>query len=121
MNNDFLIEQFGDRRICIKGIGKMFYQDGFPISISIERFHKERIEVSLLHVADECLKHGWSAETTYVKLTDELGENLTYNSKNRLKEFCFSSYEKQRAMIFEYLFGNDFDLQKRFLIDKLSK
>lgn len=119
MNNDFLIEQFGDRRICIRGIGKMFYQDGFPISFAINEFNKKGIEVSILHIADECLKHGWLPETTYVKLTDELRKDLTNNSKAQLKKFCYATYEEQRAMIFEYLFRNDFDLQKQFLKNKI--
>jgi 4-hydroxy-3-methylbut-2-enyl diphosphate reductase IspH len=107
MKTDFLIEQFGDRKICIKGIGKMFYQDGIPISIAIEEFHRKRIFVSLIHIADECLKYGWSAQTTYSRITDDLNENLTDNSRKRLKDFCYATYEEQRAMIFEYLFEND--------------
>jgi hypothetical protein len=35
MNKDFKIEVFGDRWICLKGVGKLFYQEGFPISMAV--------------------------------------------------------------------------------------
>lgn len=55
MLNDFLIENFDNKLICLKGVGKMFYQEGFPISMIISYFKKQNIEVSILHVADECM------------------------------------------------------------------
>lgn len=104
---DFLIEKFGDRYICIKGVGKMFYENGLPISISISELKKKNIEVSIFHIADECLKNGWSAKTTYNKIKSDLEDDIENNTYDYdiLKKFCFSEYEDQREIIFKYLFG----------------
>lgn len=106
MNNGIVVEQFGDRLIAIKGIGKMFFQEGFPISMSVVELQKKGIEVSILHVADECLKNGWSAETTKRKLVDDFQDSLEILDENLLDCFCDSDYETQREMIFQYLFGS---------------
>lgn len=97
----------GDRKICIAGIGKLFYQDGYPISMAVSEMGKKGIEVSILHVADECLKNGWSAKTTYNKLISDFDTDIDKNKidKDHLKLFLNSDYEAQREMIFEYLFG----------------
>lgn len=103
---NIIIDQFGDRTICIGGIGKMFYQDGFPISMSISKLKEKGIEVSILHVADECLKNGWSAKTTITKLCADFEEDIeeNYYDIDLLKKFCNANYEDQREMIFNYLF-----------------
>jgi len=100
-------EQFGDRNICIKGIGKMFYQDGFPISMAVSESKKKGVEVSIFHVADECLKNGWSAKTTFNKLKADFEEDIDGNifDLESLEKFCYADYETQREMIFKYLFG----------------
>jgi hypothetical protein len=103
----FLVEEFGDRKICLKGVGKMFYQEGFPISMAISEFKKKGIEVSILHVADECLKNGWSPKTTFNKLKADFEEDIDKQNQydlELLRSFCWNSYEMQREMIFEYLF-----------------
>ena len=107
MLNDFLIENFDNKLICLKGVGKMFYQEGFPISMLITEFKKQNIEVSIIHVADECMKNGWSSKTTYNKLKAEFEEDIDKGNKydfEELKEFCWSDYETQREKIFNYLF-----------------
>jgi hypothetical protein len=106
MSNELVIEKFDDRLICIKGVGKLFYQDGFPISLSVTELKKKGVEVSILHVADECLKNGWSAKTTYNKIKSDFEEDIDGNTFDfdLLKNFCYSDYEQQREMIFEYLF-----------------
>lgn len=108
MEQDILIQKFGDRNICIKGIGKLFYQEGFPISMAVSELKKQGIEVSILHVADECLKNGWSPKTTYSKLCADFDEDIDKNKINELElySFCFADYEHQRSMIFNYLFNN---------------
>lgn len=105
--NDFIVDYINGRYICIKGIGKLFYQDGLPISISIAELKEKNIEVSLLHVADECLKVGWSAKTTFNKLKTDVLEDIESNNINLdlLEQFCYAEYEAQREMIFQYLFG----------------
>lgn len=109
MKSDITIELFGDRMIAIKGIGKMFFQDGFPISMSISELKKQNVEVSIFHVADECLKNGWSANTTYNKLKADFEDDIDGNEYDLelLKQFCNSDYDSQREMIFQYLFNNE--------------
>lgn len=106
MGQDFLIEKFDNRLICLKGVGKLFYQEGFPISLSVSKMKENGIEVSLLHVADECLKNGWSAKTTINKLKADFEDDIDGNTYDLelLEKFCYASYEEQREMIFEYLF-----------------
>lgn len=108
MNDNIIVEKIGERKICIRGIGKMFFQDGFPISISISEMKKRGIEVSIFHVADECLKNGWSSKTTYNKLKSDIQDDIDGNNIDleQLKTFCFAEYEEQREMIFNYLFGS---------------
>lgn len=127
MKEDFLIESFGERLICIRGVGKLFYQDGFPISISISELNKKGIEVSIFHVADECLKNGWSSKTTFNKLkadSEDYIENdivLVSDKYNLelLERFCYAEYEVQREMIHQYLFNGNVDEINKTLKNKL--
>lgn len=100
------VEIIEGRAICIKGIGELFYQDGFPISMSVFLLKQEGIEVSILHVADECLKNGWSLKTTLNKITADFEEGIHGDKidEGLLRQFCYSSYEEQRSLIFNYLF-----------------
>lgn len=102
----FTLIDIEDRTICVKGVGKLFFESGFPISISLEMLSKENIEVSIFHVADECMKNGWSAKTTYNKLKADFEDQINGNNIdwNDLKKFCESDYVTQRQMINEYLF-----------------
>lgn len=104
---DFVVEDIAGKKICLKGVGKMFYQDGFPIGMAITTLKEGGVEVSILHVADECLKHGWSAKTTYNKIVAEIEDDIdkAQIDKEQLKTFCEAGYEEQREMIHEYLFG----------------
>ena len=108
MKDEIRVEDFGDRKIAIKGVGKLFYQDGFPISMSISELKKRGIEVSIFHVADECLKNGWSAKTTFNKISADFQDDIDGNKVDleELKKFCYAGYEDQRDMIFNYLFKN---------------
>jgi hypothetical protein len=118
--NDFKIEQIGDKLICLKGIGKMFYQNGFPIAMAISNFKSKGIDVSLLHIADECLKHGWSSETTFKKLREDIVDGNFETNLEQLELFCYSNYETQRVMIFESLFGGMYvTYLNKFVTNKL--
>lgn len=99
--------EIGSRKIVIQGIGKLFYQSGFPISMAISSLKEKGFEVSILHIIDECLKNGWSQSTIEKKFHEDFsdsggGEAL---DKSMVSKFCSSSYEDQREMIFQYLFG----------------
>ena len=125
MHNDLRIEDFQGRLICIGGVGKMFYQEGFPISMAVSELKKLNVEVSILHAADECLKNGWSAKTTFRKLKADFEEDIDNSSKDidwcELELFCSLSndpiwsnggYETQREMIFKYLFQHSSNYYK---------
>src|SRR5690349_9055768 len=103
--------QIGNRSICLRGIGKMFYQEGLPIGISIKQLLSKGYEISLLHIADELLKNGWSPERVILTLTTELQDSVAdgvniFVDYAAISSFCFKEYEDQREMIFKYLFGN---------------
>ena len=122
MNNDIVIQKFGERNIAIKGIGKMFFQEGFPISMAVIELQKKGVEVSILHVADECLKNGWSAETTVRKLTDDFQDSQEVLDKDLLYKFCYNTYEGQREMIFGIYSRHSSELCKRVdLLDTHKK
>lgn len=119
--DDFLIDKFGDRVIYIRGIGKMFYQDGFPISLSVSTLKEKGIEVSILHVADECMKNGWSSKTTINKLKADFEDDIDKNNFDleSLEKFCNSCYEDQREMLFDYLFQISINNVRTWLKQKL--
>lgn len=106
--NKIVVNEFNGRLIAIKGIGKMFYQEGFPVSMSVSELKKKGVEASIFHVADECLKNGWSSKTTYNKLKADFVDDIDKNNYDAesLEKFCYAEYEKQREMIFNYLFGS---------------
>ena len=110
--------QIGNRTIVIRGVGKLFYQEGFPISMALSELNKKGYEVSFLHIADECMNNGWSSKTTIRKLKAEsdidIDGVMSVIDWNSLEEFCRlgdpdiynkGGYEKQRELIFQYLFG----------------
>ena len=116
------IEKINNRLICIGGIGKMFYQDGFPISMAISELKAKGIEVSIMHIADECMKHGWSAKTTFNKLKSDIEDDIIgHNIELQLIEaFCYADYDTQRTMIFDYLF-TDKETSKKWLFGIIEK
>lgn len=97
----------GNRNIIIGGIGKLFFQEGTPISITISEIKKKGYEISIFHIADECIRNGWSPKTTYNRLVADFEDDIDNNFIDliELKKFCDSSYEDQREMIFQFLFN----------------
>ena len=82
-----------------------------------ELVHQEN-SISFLHIADECMNNGWSSKTTIRKLKAEsdidIDGVMSVIDWNSLEEFCRlgdpdiynkGGYEKQRELIFQYLFG----------------
>jgi hypothetical protein len=73
--------------------------------MSVLELGKKGIDVSLFHVADECLKNGWSPETTIKKLSEDFMDDKSILFKHdKLTVFCNATYEDQREIIFQYLF-----------------
>ena len=62
----------GNRVICIAGVAKLFYEGGFPISMSVKELSKEGIEVSFLHLVNELWDNNWSWKAIESKLKGEL-------------------------------------------------
>ena len=109
------IINIGDRRIAIKGIGKMFYQDGFPLSMAITQCSEQGVEVSLFHIADELIKTGdfglnkRGESVAYNRISASLddmiqGDVKPKTTKEDLRKFCYADYDTQREMIFDYLY-----------------
>lgn len=116
---DIIVEKFGTKTIAIKGVAEMFFQEGLPIPIQIHKLRESGIEVSILHVADGCLKNGWSPKTTVRKLKDDFSDSGEPLDIPLLERFCYADYESQREMIFEYLF-KDRDEATNWLRTKIT-
>lgn len=119
---DFEVIEIDGRKIVIRGIGKSFYQDGFPIAMAVSMFLEKGFSVSLFHLADELLKNGWSPDRVMKTLSAELadtiqGDQKIYFDPMSLSVFCHADYEAQRLMIFDDLFG-DVQKAKHWLLSK---
>ena len=107
------IMSVGDRNIIVKGVAKLYYQDGFTLSMSKDILKENGFELSWLHVADELYKHGWSEKRCLSTLRNEIDDDTTYNlcvkfikvaKGTKTLLYTGSGYEDQRAMLFNYLF-----------------
>lgn len=134
MEQGFEIISIDGEQIVVNGIGKMFYEIGFPIQMSIDILKNKGYKVSILHIADELYKHGWDDKAILKAFTTDTGVDFeeidlikefvkagrdTHLSQDdrdpsKLKQghvFIYSSggYEAQHDMIFNYLFGYSVD------------
>ena len=108
---------FNGRKICVKGIGVLFYEKGLPLTISISELNKKDIEVSMMHVVEEFWENGWSWKTIESKLKGEIGIDIEKNMNIDFKELKYfydcleqpkrknGGYEESREMIFQFLFN----------------
>lgn len=120
MKENIIVDVYGNRKIAIKGIGKMYYQDGFPIPMAVEQLKEHGVEVSMLHVADELLKNGFPKKRVIAIICDDMIEGDDRVDIALIEGFCDSDYEGQRKMIFEYLFSS-VDEAKDWTKGKLTK
>lgn len=111
------ITQIDKRKIVIGGIGKMLYQDGFPLSMAVSELKGKGLEISCLHMVEEFWDNGWSWQTIERKLRGEIedciaGEKIDIDFV-QLELFyrCLDQprrsnggYEESREIIFQYLF-----------------
>ena len=117
------ITTINDRKICVGGIGEVFYQDGFPISMSIDILKDMGVEVSVLNVVDELYKNGWTKKRIVAVMEQEIegcsdmvSEFIDLGMSGERqdgtpplgKEWIYSKsgYELQREAIFKSLFEN---------------
>ena len=102
----------GSRKIIIKGIGRAFYELGYPIGITTLTAIENGYEISWLHIADELLNE-WSPKTVFSKLLGEIDNMIPTDERPNVKEiynFCFSDYDTQRQMIYNYLWVDKEDI-----------
>lgn len=107
MHTDIKVFNYRDRKIVIAGIGKLFYEAGFPISLTLFKLQEQGLELSIFHVASELLDRRWPPETVYSKIKEDIE---TYGEKRivitqLLYDFIFGDIELQRLIIFKYLFN----------------
>lgn len=98
------------RKIVISGVAELFYRYGFPITMSIQMLNNAGYEVSLLHISDQLIKHGWSSSTVINKLKSDAESGINNEIKSfdwkQIEIFCNMAYENQREMLFNYLFSS---------------
>lgn len=113
-DEDIKMTTIDGQMIVIGGIGKLYYQDGFPIPMAISHLKKKGAKVSILHIADELLKNGWRPDRVHQRLKAECedviaGDNLDPIDWEEVRRFCYAEYEDQREMIFRSLFTSRLD------------
>ncbi len=119
---DFKCVNINGENIIVGGIGKMFYEDGFPIHISIDIAKDKGYKISPLHIADELYKNGWKERAIVNTLREDFPNDIstvemfcrvgTDGEKQDTKppigqEWIYSKngWEYQREIIFKYLWG----------------
>jgi len=112
---DFKFIEKGDIKLCVGGVGKLFYQSGFPLSMAISYFKQQGVQVSPLHLIDEFWNNGWSWKTIEMKLRGELSDDIDKSMEldfNYLETFYNlleqpkrkeGGYEESREMIRQYI------------------
>lgn len=99
--------EIDNRKIVIKGIGKLLYQEGLPIGISIVECNKKGYEVSWFHIADELLKEGWKPDAIIARIREDIEDDSQEIDIDKIEKFVYTDYETQREMIFKYLFSSE--------------
>lgn len=122
--SDIKVELFGDRQICIGGVGTLFHQEGFPIGMSARQLANKNIELSWFHVVKE-LRDNFPGrpERLFAKIEAEINDAKVENivvDLEIIKKFIYAEYEDGQAMIFDYLFGGNLEIAKTFAKNKLS-
>ena len=112
---DFKFIEKDNTKLCVGGVGKLFYEFGFPLSMAISYLKSENVQVSPLHLIDEFWNNGWSWKTIEMKLRGELSDDIDksmnldfdyletfYNllEQPKRKE---GGYEESREMIRQYI------------------
>ena len=122
MIDDFKMITISGKQIVCGGIGRLFFEDGFPIHLSVDILKEKGIEVSYLHIADELYKNGWKPRAIINTLSQDFPgcEELVTEFINAAtmgekrddappagQEWIYSKmgYEQQREMLFNFVFG----------------
>ncbi len=119
---NIVVEKYGDRLICIKGVGTLFHESGFPIGMAAKELYKQNIELSWFHVIKELYYQYTSNDRLYGKIKAEVEDAKIDGISvdlEELKTFIYADYPTKQEMIFKYLFNNDIDLAKDFYYKKV--
>lgn len=120
------IVEINGNKIVIKGIAKLYFEQGIPISITMAKCFENRISVSPYKLADEFIKAGISNERTESILSEAIHEIVEIphehrlNMINKIRTFLVSDYETQREFIYNSLF-NSTDTAKDYLRNQLKQ
>ena len=118
----FNIITVNDRNICTKGVGKLFYEQGFPLSQTADILKEKGIEISWFNVIDEFWNNGWSWETIEMKLIGEQGLDILGSMKNNktISDKIIENQESIKDEIIKAYSNNNksWEKMKNFLIDK---
>lgn len=117
-----MIYALGVKNLII-GCGSMMMTHGTPLSIQIDLCKREGFDISPLHFADELLKGGFNPTNVIRKIQEETVDAGVSWPMDLIRKFVFSGYEEQRAILFEYLYGNEDKARSFFngMIKELSK
>lgn len=115
INKDgFEILSMNSKKIVIKGIGRLFYESGFPIALSLDFCKENNLEFNIYTLIDELQKE-WSKKTILKKLSEELSDGNLQLDYKAIEEFLDSAYEEQRDIIFKSLLDQSEVITKEFL------
>lgn len=103
------IAEINNKRIAVKGVARLFFEQGLPISISAMELERKGVTVSYLHIADELIKANWSDKAIINKLNEELVYFGIECDMDLVKHFLSLTYEASREVLFSYLFGCNWD------------
>lgn len=113
MTDLFRIEDFGNRRICIAGVGTMFHQEGIPIGMAAKELHDNGIELSWFHVIKELYMQYDSNDRLFSKIKAEIEDAKVEGisvDMDFIKKFCYADYDTQQEIIFQYLYSSEEDI-----------
>lgn len=133
--SSFKLAIVGDRKVIVGGIGKLFYESGFPIHISVDIAKDKGYEVSLLHIADELYKNGWKKRAIINTLKQDfewceqsISDFIDAGMSGELREgmpligqewiYSKNGYEAQREILFQSLFGYE---SKEAMVNKSKR
>lgn len=97
--------ELNGKKICIGGVGELYFTEGLPISMTMTYLKSKGIDTSILHVADELYKNGFGYKTIISKLIEDFADSGSETlDKEILTKFVTVDYETQREMLFDSLF-----------------
>jgi len=67
--------QIDGETVCVSGVGRMFFENGLPIGITVSEMAKKGIKVSLLNLADELIKNGWKPKTVTNRIISDFNDS----------------------------------------------